>query len=241
MTSAMGADQDTAGPEGPSQFPATAWSLVERLRDPKAPEVRAYLDRMIRLYWRPVYRFVRVSWKRSDEDAKDLTQAFFVHLLEGKIFASASPERGNFRKLFLASLRNFLANEARSAAAAKRGGGRRVVSLDDRVDPPGAEDAGDPQAIFEAHWARALLEKAMEGLRAGSRPEVFSAFEKFHLQDVPVGRIAEDLKVSVSQVGHFLHDARTVLRRLVTDEIRQYVQDEGEIGRELELLFRGWR
>ena len=47
--------------------------------------------------------------------------------------------------------------------------------------------------------------------------------------------------MSVSQVGHFLHDARTVLRRLVTDEIRQYVQDEGEIGRELELLFRGWR
>lgn len=237
----MGADPETAGPGGPAQFPATAWSLVERLRDPRDPAVRAYFDRMIRLYWRPVYRFVRVSWKRSDEDAKDLTQAFFIHLLEGKVFAAADPERGNFRKLLLASLRNFLSNEARSAGAAKRGGGRRVVSLDDHPDPPGSQDPSDPQALFEAQWARALLEKAMEGLKSKVRPEVYAAFEKFHLQDLPVTRVAEDLRVSASQVGHFLHDARAALRRLVTDEIRQYVQDEGEIGRELELLFQGWR
>ncbi|HEX7900620.1 MAG TPA: sigma-70 family RNA polymerase sigma factor [Planctomycetota bacterium] len=237
----MGADQDTAGPGGPAQFPATAWSLVERLRDPKAPEVRAYLDRMIRMYWRPVFRFVRVSWKRSDEDAKDLTQAFFIHLLEGKVFAHADPERGNFRKLLLASLRNFLSNEARAAAAAKRGGGRRVVSLDDNADPAGSEDPADPQALFETQWARAMLDRAMHALRSGSRPEVYAAFEKFHLQDVPVNRIAAELGVSVSQVGHFLHDARAALRRFVTDEIRQYVRDEEEIGRELELLFQGWR
>ncbi len=237
----MGADQDTAGPDGPAHFPATAWSLVERLRDPKAPEVRAYLDRMIRMYWRPVFRFVRVSWKRSDEDAKDLTQAFFVHLLEGKIFAHADPERGNFRKLLLASLRNFLANDARAAAAAKRGGGRRVVSLDDAGDPPGSEDPADPQALFETQWARAMLERAMTALKDAVRPEACIAFQKFHLQDIPANRIAEELGVSASQVGHFLHDARSALRRLVTDEIRQYVRDEEEIGRELELLFQGWR
>ena len=237
----MGADQDTAGPGGPAQFPATAWSLVERLRDPKSPEVRAYLDRMIRMYWRPVFRFVRVSWKRSDEDAKDLTQAFFVHVLEGKIFAHADPARGNFRKLLLASLRNFLSNDARAAAAAKRGGGRRVVSLDDTSDPSASEDPADPQAIFEAQWARAMLERAMDALKAGVRPEVHAAFVKFHLQEVPVNRIAEELGVSVSQVGHFLHDARAALRGFVTDEIRQYVRDEGEIGPELELLFQGWR
>ena len=237
----MGADQDTAGPEGPAQFPPTAWSLVERLRDPKAPEIRAYLDRMIRMYWRPIFRFVRVSWKRSTEDAKDLTQAFFVHLLEGKVFAHADPERGNFRKLLLASLRNFLSNEARAAAAAKRGGGQRVVSLDDASDPSGSEDPADPQSLFETQWARAMLERALQGLKSGARPEVHAAFEKFHLQDLPVNRIAQDLGVTVSQVGHFLHDARAVLRRLVTDEIRQYVRDEEEIGRELELLFQGWR
>jgi RNA polymerase sigma-70 factor (ECF subfamily) len=241
VTDSMGPDQDTAGPGGPAQFPATAWSLVERLRDPKDPEVRAYLDRMIRLYWRPVYRFVRVSWKRSNEDAKDLTQAFFIHLLEGKVFASADPDRGNFRKLLLASLRNFLANEARASSAAKRGGGRRIVSLDDQGDAAGSEDVGDPRAIFEGQWARALLERCLEGLKAGVRPEIYAAFEKFHLHDLPVARVAEELGVSVSQVGHFLHDARVALRRLVTDEIRQYVKDESEIDRELELLFQGWR
>lgn len=236
----MGADQDTAGPGGPAHFPATAWSLVDRLRDPKDPRAREYLDRMIRMYWRPVYRFVRLSWKRSNEDAKDLTQAFFIHLLEGKVFASADPEKGNFRKLLLASLRNFLSNEARAAAAVKRGGGRRVVSLDDS-GPPEAEDVADPQEIFEAQWARTVLEKAMEGLKAAVRPEAYAAFERFHLRDLPVSRVAEELRVTPSQVGHYLADARGALRRLVVDEIRQYVQDEGEIGRELDLLFQGWR
>ena len=42
-------------------------------------------------------------------------------------------------------------------------------------------------------------------------------------------------------MGHFLQDARTALRRLVTEEIREYVHDEGEIARELDHLFKGWR
>jgi hypothetical protein len=42
-------------------------------------------------------------------------------------------------------------------------------------------------------------------------------------------------------VGHFVQDARAVLRRLVMDEIREYVNDETEIARELDELFKGWR
>jgi hypothetical protein len=62
-------------------FLTTRWSLL----------AREDLSAIVGLYWRPVYRFVRVCWKRSNEDAKDLTQAFFVHLFDGKILASADP------------------------------------------------------------------------------------------------------------------------------------------------------
>jgi RNA polymerase sigma-70 factor (ECF subfamily) len=235
------AEQDTAIRAGESQFPPTAWSLLTRLRDPRDPRVRQYLDRMIQMYWRPVYKYVRIAWKRSNEDAKDLTQAFFVHLLEGDLLARADPGRGNFRKLLQVSLRNFLANEARAGHAAKRGGGKPVVSLDAEADPAWGTDAADPEAAFESQWARELLARSIDLLRDRCRPEVYSAFRRFHLEDAPVRGIAEELGATEAQVGHFLQDARSALRGIVTEEIRQYVQDDAELARELDALFRGWR
>jgi RNA polymerase sigma-70 factor (ECF subfamily) len=235
------ADQDTEIRTGGSQFPPTAWSLLGHLRDPKDPQVQAYLDQMIQLYWRPVYKYVRIAWKRSNEDAKDLTQAFFIRLLEGDLLARATPERGNFRKLLLVSLKNFLSNEARAAQAIKRGGGRPVVSLEGDVEDGDAQDPDDPGAAFEAQWARELLGRAIDALRERCRPEVFDAFRRFHLEDASVREIASQLRATESQVAHFLQDARAVLRGIVTEEIRRYVQDETEIGRELDSLFNAWR
>ena len=235
------AEKDTAIQEGGSHFPPTAWSLLSRLRDPKDPRVQEYLNRMIQMYWRPIYKYVRIAWKRSNEDAKDLTQAFFIPVLEGELLARADPERGNFRKLLLAALRNFLSNEARSGHALKRGGGKLIVSLDAGPDDGGASDPADPQEAFESQWSRELLERAIERLSKTVRPPVFAAFRLFHLEDRPVKEIAAELKSSEAQVGHHLQDARTVLRRLVMDEIREYVHDDAEIGRELDQLFKGWR
>jgi len=234
-------DQDTEIRTGGSQFPPTAWSLLGHLRDPKDPQVQEYLNRMIQLYWRPVYKYVRIAWRRSNEDAKDLTQTFFVHLIEGDLLIRANPERGNFRKLLLVALKNFLSNEVRAAQADKRGGGRPIVSLDGDVEDGGAQDPDDPGAAFEAQWARQLLERAIDLLKDRCRPEVFTAFRRFHLEEGSVREIASDLRATEAQVAHFLQDARAALRGIVTEEIRQYVQDEGEIARELDSLFRAWR
>jgi RNA polymerase sigma-70 factor (ECF subfamily) len=225
--------------QGGGEFPPTAWSLVERLRDPADPRVREYLDRMARLYWRPVYAFVRAVWKRPVEDAQDLTQSFFVHLLEGDLFSRADPGRGNFRRLLLAALRNFLANDARDAGALKRGGGVRIVPLEG--EDGAADDPADPEALFEARWARDVLERSIDLLSERARPEAFLAFRRFHLEGQSVREIARATGATEAQVGHRLQDTRAALRRIVTDEIRAYAQDEGEVVRELDLLFRAWR
>jgi len=235
------AEKDTAIQAGGSRFPATAWSLLSRLRDPKDPRVQEYLNRMMQMYWRPIYKYVRISWKRSNEDAKDLTQAFFIHLLEGDLLARADPERGNFRKLLMAALRNFLANELRAGHAQKRGGGRVIVSLDAAGEEGSGSDPQDPKEAFESQWAKELLERAIDKLSNTVRGPVFTAFRRFHLEDAAVRDIAKELKATEAQVGHFLQDSRTVLRRLVMDEIREYVTDETEIARELDELFKGWR
>lgn len=235
------AEKDTAIQAGGSRFPATAWSVISRLRDRRDPRVQEYLGHMIELYWRTVYKFVRIAWKRSNEDAKDLTQGFFIHLLEGDLLAKADPEQGNFRVLLLAALRNYLANVARAGLAQKRGGGRIIVSLDARLDEGAEGDSNDPQEAFESHWARELLDRAIEKLSRKVRPPVFTAFRRFHLEEAAVRDIAAELRTTESQVGHHLQDARTVLRRLVIDEIREYVHDDTEIARELDLLFKGWK
>jgi RNA polymerase sigma-70 factor (ECF subfamily) len=235
------AEKDTAIQAGGSRFPQTAWSLLSRLRDPKDPRVQEYLNRMMQMYWRPIYKYVRIAWKRTNEDAKDLTQAFFIHLLEGDLLARADPERGNFRKLLMAALRNFLANEVRAGHAQKRGGGRMIVSLDVAGEEQGTPEPSDPKEAFESQWAKELLERAIEKLSRTVRGPVFAAFRRFHLEDGAVRDIARELKATEAQIGHYLQDARTVLRRLVMDEIREYVNDETEIARELDELFKGWR
>jgi RNA polymerase sigma factor (sigma-70 family) len=234
-------EQDTAYRKGQSQFPPTAWDLLARLRDPKDPGAKAYLDQMIEAYWRPVYKYVRIGWKRSNEDAKDLTQAFFVHLLEGTLLARADPERGNFRKLLMTALKNFLSNEARAGQAVKRGGGQKILSLEGSLDLDPASDPQDPQAAFDAQWAREVLGRAIDRLREHSKADVFRAFQRFHLENAAVREIASELRASEVQVAHYLQDARAHLRRIVTDQIRVYVRDEGEIAKELDTLFGAWK
>lgn len=234
-------EQDTVLRSGQSGFPTTSWSALARLRDPQDPRFQAYLNRMIETYWRPVYKFVRVAWKRSNEDAKDLTQAFFMHVLEGDLFAKADPERGNFRRLLMASLRNFLANDARAGQAIKRGGGKVTLSLDAESGEDWASDPSDPEQAFEAQWAREVLQASIEKLPQVLRTEACEAFRLFHLEDRPVRDIARGLGATEAQVGHYLQEARAELRRLVIEEIKEYVIDEAEIARELETLFKGWR
>ena len=73
------------------------------------------------------------------------------------------------------------------------------------------------------------------------RPEVYTAFRRFHLENASVREISFELRSTEAQVGHFLQEARTSLRRFVTDEIREYVSDDAELAKELDTLFSAWR
>src|SRR4029078_4826685 len=116
-----------------------------------------------------------------------------------------------------------------------------IISLDVKMDEGGAADPSDPQEAFENQWARELLERAIDKLSRTVPPPVFASFRRFHLEDAPLRDIARELKATEAQVGNYIQDARTVLRRIVVDEIREYVHDETEIARELDELFKGWK
>ena len=129
---------------------------------------RQALESLCQAYWLPAYAYVRRHVARV-EDAQDLTQGFFAHLLEHDAITKADPVRGRFRSFLLAALTHFMANERDKARAAKRGAGAVVLSLD--------YDAGEsrcqiepfhdltPEKLFERRWVLTLLDQVLHSLK----------------------------------------------------------------------------
>ena len=113
---------------GPAAFTTTHWSVVLEAQG-ESPAAQEALENLCRTYWRPIYSFVRREGVRPEE-AKDITQGFFAVILERKDFQSVRQEKGRLRSFLLASLKHYMANERRDAAALKRGGGRTLLPLD---------------------------------------------------------------------------------------------------------------
>jgi DNA-directed RNA polymerase specialized sigma24 family protein len=115
---------------GRPNFRTTQWGLVIAASAEGAEEARAALEELYRLYCRPVYSFIRCRG-HNRQDAQDLTQDFFVHLLEKGTLGRADSQRGRFRSFLLGALDHFLAHAAARSRARKRGGGCQWISLDD--------------------------------------------------------------------------------------------------------------
>src|SRR5687768_18214456 len=114
-------------------FATTHWSVVLATREIDAPRAAVAMERLCRIYWYPLYAYLRRRG-HSEHDSQDLTQGFFAQLLERNSIQKTDREKGKFRSFLLASLNYFVADERDHAAASKRGGGRELFSLD-------AEDA----------------------------------------------------------------------------------------------------
>ena len=110
-------------------FHTTRWSAVLLSAQSQASGSQAALAELCRIYWYPIYAFVRRHGS-SPEDAQDLTQGFFLHLLDHKALRQVSPLKGKFRSFLVASLQNYLSDEADRARCLKRGGKIEFVPLD---------------------------------------------------------------------------------------------------------------
>jgi RNA polymerase sigma-70 factor (ECF subfamily) len=111
--------------EGGAPFRTTHWSVVQLAADGESEESsQQAIANFCQAYWPPIYAFLRHRG-RSSSDAQDLTQAFFVHLLEYNTLSRADREKGKLRTFLLGALQNFLANEYDRAQALKRGGGKQ--------------------------------------------------------------------------------------------------------------------
>lgn len=233
-----GADTDLGGAD--DRFPRTRWTILRGAADTASPECRASLEHLARLYWRPVYAYVRRKWNRSNEEAKDLAQEFFAALCEKEILARLSPERGRFRSYVMAALDNFVRERHRADSAQKRGGGAIHLSLDaaEGFEPA----AGDPpERVFLREWARTLVEDAAAQMeREGGKGYPLLLARDLDPPadgDVSYETLAERFGLSVADVTVTLYRARQRLRALVLERIRDTVTTEEEAEAEFRDLF----
>ncbi|MBI4563731.1 MAG: sigma-70 family RNA polymerase sigma factor [Planctomycetes bacterium] len=240
------ADPPTEMVPGGTAFPTTQWSRILRARDDSHPEYRRDLEQLLLLYWKPVYIFIRRSWGKSNEDAKDLTQNFFLEVLEKDLVSKYAPQRGRFRTFLKTALKHFLQDERRTAGRKKRGGGRAFIPLDADVLPleeiATAPGDASPEACFDRAWANGVLADALRELeamlKAEDREAAWRALELYDLSPPPgdslgYREIAQKLQRSEGEVKTDLAYARQRLRQALTRRVRQYVADEKEVFGEL--------
>ena len=206
----------------------------------------AALAELCRLYWYPLYVFAR-RHGHSPEDAEDLTQGFFLHLLEHRAISRVDRLKGKFRSFLLASFRNYSSIEVRRAQCLKRGGRCEFVNL----DLQGAEsryllepvDSLTPEKIFDAQWAMTLLDRAMTLLSQeyaieDKTPtfEMLKAFLDFSKPPPPYEQAAEALQVSVPSVKTLVHRLRRRFAAILREEVARTVSDPVEVDGEIHAL-----
>src|SRR3954447_1889325 len=181
----------------PMSFPVTRHSVVRDLASVDPDTRAAAYDALARSYWRPVYLYIRLRCRRDIEDARDLTQEFFLRAFEREYLERYDPARARFRTFVRTCLDGFLANQDKAAARLKRGGGFVVTAVDFAAADAGM-DAGasraparaldaDPERWFHAEWVRGLFTDALAALqhRAGEagHPRAYILFQRYDVED----------------------------------------------------------
>lgn len=234
-------------PESGRQFASTHWSLVAAAGQRDSPDAEAALASLCRTYWYPLYAYARRRLPTA-EDAQDLTQAFFVRLLEKEYLRQADQKRGRFRSFLLTAFEHFLANEYERANAQKRGGGRAIVPLDfqsgERRYQFEPNHEGTAEALYERRWALTLLEQTLSRLReeqasAGKGPLFECLKATLTGEDLPrpYGELAVELGMSPEAIKVTVHRLRRRYGELLRAEIAQTVASAEEIEDELRSLF----
>lgn len=224
-------------------FPTTRWTLILASREGDEAR-RAALESLLGVYWKPVYFYLRRRGL-AVEEAEDVVQGFFLHLLERDFLPRLDPSRGRFRSYLLTALDHYRTNLREHDAAQKRGGHVRKVPLDLVLAERELGTApAEAEAAYVREWALGVMERALGRLRSEyedghrkGRPEVFLRF--FSFEPAPsYAEAAEEVGLTVSQFKAALYRARQRFRELLREEVSGTVADAGEADREIGDLLR---
>jgi DNA-directed RNA polymerase specialized sigma24 family protein len=235
-------------------LPATRHSIVAAVRSADTAIRRDGFETLVTVYWKPVYKYLRVKWHASADAAEDTTQEFFARAIEKGFFDSYDPAKARFRTFLRLCLDRFVANQRKAAGRQKRGGAHPPVPLDfetaeGELRQRDVAVPGDLDEYFHREWVRSLLALAVDDLRAeydgAGKALQFLVFQRYDL-DGPTsgdgatyGGLARELGIAATDVTNYLSAARKAFRRLVLERLRSICGDSSEFEAEARHLLRG--
>ena len=236
----------------PARFATTRWSVVLACdaSEGRTGAARAALADLCQSYWRPIFAFI-CHRGYAFTDAQDLTQDFFVRLLEGPLLARADPERGKFRTLLLKALTNFLSDVKEKRSARKRGGDVQFVSWDDWMAeapshlsiPETALASWPAERVYDLRWAATVVERALRRLaeecEQQGRGRLFdhlSGSLMAERADVSMAELMQRTGLAESPLRNLLHEMRERYRALLREEVADTVESPESINEEVRYL-----
>ncbi len=227
-------------------FATTHWTVVLAASQSSQPQAEAALAELCHAYWFPLYAYVRRRGY-APADAEDLTQGFFLHLIQGNAVARADRSKGRFRSFLLGALNHYLADAQARAKTQKRGGGCLEISFDGaaaedryRLEPV---DAWSPDRLYERQWALALVDRVFQRMESAEgeagRGAVFGRLRQyvaFAGGDQPYAEVAQVLGMTEEAVKKAVQRLRHRYQQLFRQEIRQTVDDPTEVDAEIRHL-----
>jgi DNA-directed RNA polymerase specialized sigma24 family protein len=241
----MDPDTDIGGPL--HKFPVTNHSAIVNVRSADQVTRQRALDIILTSYWKPVYKYIRLKWQASNEDAKDLTQGFFANAFEKDHFANYDAGKASFQTFLRTCLDGFVANERKAGSRLKRGGGMDHYSLDFAA----AEDelashtsTLDPEDYFHREWVRWMFTLAVDSFRRrcldSGRVVHFQLFERYDLnddtRDVSYASLGQEFGLEPATVNNYLAAARRDFRRIVLEKLREITATDEEFRTEARSL-----
>ena len=235
-------------------FPLTRLSVLVAARSQDAAERARALEILFASYWKPVYKYIRLKFSQSPQDAQDLTQGFFAELLERQLLSRFDPARSRLRTYLRLCADSFARNELKAASRKKRGGEFAHVALDlaaaedelraQAIDPASIPSPESLEDFFEKEWIRSLFSSAVEELRgvceARERQKAFQLFEAYDLaaeENISYAELAARFSLPVTQANNQLAWARREFRLIALARLRALCDSEEEFALEAKALF----
>ena len=212
------------------QFEPTAWTVILKARD------ESELGELIHRYWKPCYFFVRRKGY-SVEDAKDLTQGFYVDIMERNALAAVTPSKGRFRTFLLACLEHFLSHHRDRINTLKRGGAVAVMNFEAAESFLGAANTETPERAYLRQWGLEILDRALTALE-GEMGDRFQALREYILAGRPgrLREVAERLQMTEGNVKVTIHRARQRYLELIRLDVGRTLDSPEEVEDELREL-----
>lgn len=242
-------DPDTDQHREREPFPSTPWTTILQSEETSRPDRITALNELATQYWKPIYAYFRTRWAKTIEDAKDLTQDFFLHLLDSPLLSSADPERGRFRTYLKVALDRYVISDDRKRRSLKRGGDRWTHSFEEIIRKSREAELPDPKSTspeeaLDKVWKSELLKNAAalleQRLVEEGKKTYALLFRDYYLAgdaSIDYAQLSLQYGISTADLSNYLLHAKRRFRAILKDLVARTVSSPGELELELNALF----